>query len=196
MHSEFQIEHFIVGRGNFTPYGRYKQAVREMEKRERAAEELLLTINDLTLKLETVQRRWCVTRWQRRKRDNDLNRTRMSLASARRMFEENEFELQQFRDLAQKVRVKLGQMTAERAQNLEAEMWDAKLRAMVATDLIVQGRLSGPTLDLLVSIPSVMRQSILADMRETLAALRDGRDGPMVQALLGVSEMNLATDLP
>ena len=194
MHSEFQIEHFIVGRGNFTPYARYKQAVREIEKRERAADELLLTIEEQTLDLEAARKRWCFTRWQRRKRGNELIRKRLALASARRTFEENEFELQRFHELAAEARGELGEITTERIGQLDAEMWESKLRAMVATDLIVQGRLSGPTLELLVSIPQEIRQPILADMRETLEALRIGRDGPLVRALLGVNKESPVSD--
>lgn len=185
MHSEFQIDNFIVGRGNFTPYARYKQAQREADKRERGADELLLAIDDLILDIEALQARWCFTRTGSRRRDNELKRKRLALAGARRAFEVNEFELQRFRELAETARKELGELSPERAAELDAEMWESKLRAMVATDLIVHGRLSGPTLELLVSVPPEMRQPIIEDMRQTMAALRSGEDGPMVQSLLG-----------
>jgi len=51
MHTPFQIENFIVGRGNPTAFARLRQAEREIKKRRRGAAELALVLRGIELDL-------------------------------------------------------------------------------------------------------------------------------------------------
>src|SRR5690606_38102694 len=61
-HSEFQIEQFILTRGNWSPFGRYKQCLREIDSRRRAIQDMHLELAQLQLDLD---RRALWVRWFR-----------------------------------------------------------------------------------------------------------------------------------
>jgi len=63
-------------------------------------------------------------------------------------------------------------------------MWVEKLRAMIAIDLLSQGRPSSSTVELLASFPADLRGPILDDMRATIEANVRGHDGKLIAELL------------
>ena len=184
MHTPFQIENFIVGRGNPTAFARLRQAEREIKKRRRGAAELALVLRGIELDLAGLSSRWCFSLRSRLRRDLELDRKRIAHAEALESLAENAEELAQFERLAAQARHELGPLDPGARARLDAEMWVEKLRAMIAIDLLSQGRPSSSTVELLASFPADLRGPILDDMRATIEANVRGHDGKLIAELL------------
>lgn len=194
-HSEFQIERFIVTRGNWTPYGRYKQVLRELDKRQRGLEELQTRRRFLLIDRDEAARSlasfcrfvtdslWWRSAFHRRRAEIQLWQIDASLIRVDGEIETATRERTHFERLAEELRPQVGELTDERRRMLDEELWDIRVRAMAAADLITRRNLSEPTLDLLLSMPLTMRTAVLRDVRETVVAMQQGRDGPLLDWL-------------
>src|SRR3990172_2909073 len=123
-HTQFQIDHFIIERGNWLPWGKLKQCRREIAGRERAIADLRDELETAELDLATVPGGW---RWITRRR-NAIRRRQLArrIESIQQSIAENERELQRFRELAADAEKQLGSLTPEDEARLDAEWWEYK----------------------------------------------------------------------
>lgn len=168
-HSAFQMDAFIVQSGNWTPYGRYMQALRELDKRRRGGEELRFQREQLHLDIEANESRWCWTAAGNRKRALELERLRFGLAECERKQHETARELRHFLGVAQSLKDELGELTPEKRAALESETWEIRARTMAAIDVATIGSVSHATGELIAALPDDMR-------RRCIGWLKQGRE--------------------
>lgn len=150
-HSDFQIDHFIVGRAG-TPWGRYQQCLREIATRVDAINEDEYAIRRIELKAERANGNKVVYLRHR------LERLHETLRDRRR-------ELRRFTALAAALKAGLGVVDEERRAQLDADLWYQRLRMMAARDLIMHGRVSEGTMDLCLSCPVEMRVALVNELQ-------------------------------
>lgn len=163
-HSDFQMDYFITVKSGGTPYGCYKQALRELSKRTRGIEQLRFDRERLLVdiaELEARQRKWIRGRFARMRDAIDLRQKRSQLAEMDRAIDETRREHDRFLQHAEHYRATVGELTDERRAELDADMWEHRIRCMAALDLMTCGRLQRNTIEFLVSIPREMRQRLV-----------------------------------
>jgi len=153
-HSEFQIDHFIVGRGR-TTWGCYKQAVREIITRTEALRVLIL--DSLAPHAQSV--RFSQINSQRTKDDlNPCDRPttmeHFQIYSAVRELERFLFHVIQLREA-------LGPLSELSCGVHEQDFWVHQARESLAKDLIEYSRPTSSTLELIVLLPKRCRQVLL-----------------------------------
>lgn len=171
-HSDLQIDYFIVSKGNWTPYGRYKQCLREIASRHNALlemrEEAELAVLDLDDAKRDLGREVAGTPAAIRKRIA-CDRQRRRMDGIRQSLAGQQRELNRFVNLANELKRQVGELTDERRSELDAEMWSVRARAMVALDLFTSGQLSQSTAELLIALPVEIRQPILQSAKNAEA---------------------------
>lgn len=167
LHSDLQIDAWIVNRDNWTPWGKYQQALRELHGRRSTIESLTheiavaeLDLNDLANRAPwfgTARRkRWSLAFDQQLRKLRDL---RASLAECRR-------EFSRFHAIASTLKEELGEIDPERRAQLDRETWTMRMRMMLALDLAANGRVSASLLGMLAAAPETIRKSLACEMRE------------------------------
>lgn len=163
-HSGLQIDQFIALKGNWTPYGRYKQCLREIDGRHRGLQELHEEAELATLDLDQAASLLSglpVGTSDHVRRRIDRDRKRRRLADIQRTIADQQRELDRFVELATDLKEQIGELTPERRAVLDREMWAVRTRAMVALDMFSTGSISASTAELLIALPADMRQPIL-----------------------------------
>ena len=152
-HSNFQIDNFIVG-NQCCAWSQYKQALREIHGRY---ETLISQKEDLELNdLKTVWR-W---RFGRRAqiKQNRRKRNRQALVDS---IAETERELNRFVEIAVKLKKEIGGLGNGKREVLEANSWRQKALKMAGIDLLVNGRIGQPTMELILALPEKDRRGVL-----------------------------------
>ena len=133
------------------------------------------------------------------KRRNDINlaKHRMDMEDLERNISDTEREFKRFYAQADVLKAQIGELTPEKRDKLDQEMWVHKLKTMVAVDYITKGRIGENALTFIRSIPKEMRKPLLAEIKDQKALLNwfDDFDIPLpdiqieanvnVQKLLG-----------
>jgi hypothetical protein len=157
-HSDLQLDYFITARSGGTPYGCYKQSLRELWKRFRGlsgmyAQRALLA--EQVAHLETLKTK------QERKRRRLLAAKRLQMIELAKSIEDTEREFLRFYGQAAALKPVIGELTPELRAELDRDMWIHQLRCMVALDIISQGRMRRVTAELIQSLPVDARRELL-----------------------------------
>jgi hypothetical protein len=175
-HSDFQMDFWITLRSGGTPYGCYRQALREIWKRSRGMSELRAQRDLLRLDIEELRPQMAANEptFGQRRAQIELRRKRCQLRECRKALADTRRELDRFVAQARELRDLLGittdnPLSPERRAELDRQMWAHRLRQMAAVDYATQGRLGRGTIELLAACPREMRQALAADL------LGDGR---------------------
>lgn len=171
-HSELQMDSFITMRSGGTQYGMYKQALRELFKRYRGLKEqyparelLLLDIADLETTRDTREK-------------VELAKKRMSLDDCNRGIRDTEREFRHFLGQAQALKEVIGELTPERRNELDIEMWIFKAKESAAIDYITNRGLSKGTIELIQYMPPKIR----AELRAEVMAVDEKTNQPKILA--------------
>lgn len=177
-HTEFQQDHFITGRASRTVYGQLKQALRELYSRVKANTELGYTKEGLEIDIEELQYK---TNKGGQKNKFDFARDELELRKklrqseqAERSLVENKRELVRFWQQACVLMEKLekdGTLTEDRLRDLDENMWVERARELMATDFMVNNRITKPTLDLIMSMPAYQRKMLIAMTKDVPALI-------------------------
>ena len=146
-HSDYQMDRMVVMRsGGSTPYGQYKQALRELYRRLRGYRELSCDLEKLDIDIEeSNERRGVETKpndFEGRREDVEFKRKTMQREEAVRALESCKRELIRFYQIAAGLKEAIGELTEERRAVLDAEMWASKAREIAAVDFLTQKRLT------------------------------------------------------
>lgn len=172
-HSDFQMDHFITIRSGGTPYGQYKQALRELDKRKRGlkglyAEKALLQIDIDELEHEIIQAEESYVN----KVDYELERNRvkrgqkiMQIEDLDRNIQDTEREFVRFYSQAASLKEQIGELTQERRKQLDEEMWAFNLKKLAAMDVITAGHVQKNTLEIIMAAPAEMRMKTLDELK-------------------------------
>ena len=195
-HSSFQMDNFITVRAGETQYGQYKQTLRELFKRYRGLKELYVARELLQIDIEELEYN-NATGFVKRRNDINLAKHRMDMEDLERNISDTEREFKRFYAQADVLKAQIGELTPEKRDKLDQEMWVHKLKTMVAVDYITKGRIGENALTFIRSIPKEMRKPLLAEIKDQKALLNwfDDFDIPLpdiqieanvnVQKLLG-----------
>lgn len=178
-HSEFQVDHFIVG-AEVNPWAQYKQALREVAGRWESIETTRLDLQVLEAtpppkRVFAIGARYRVpARVKRVKWEREVARLRASIASTER-------ELARFVELAVDLKKQIGELTEDDRARLEAESWADKARRMAQIDYLVAGAISRQTIEFIEHFPRAMRRRLLIEVAEPtnlLGVVDHGEDRP------------------
>ena len=165
-HSEFQQDRFITIKSGGTPYGCYRQALREIQKRYSAVQELELQIEEARIDLEEMpengDRRNSI---QKRRKTLQIEGLELTLNETRR-------ELNRFHEQAAGLKSHIGELTDARRAELDREFWEHRIRSMMAVECHVYGRPGTSTIELLQCIPKDMQVRLLAHLESPEAIRR------------------------
>lgn len=152
-HTEYQIENFIIG-GQVSRWGKYKQALREIDDRHKSLIDLKDQLEIFDLKF------FFYNPFSRRSRIKKRIRAR----SRRAMVEGirgTERELKKFVEIGMKLKKEIGDIDLVKRSVLESDSWRKKAIRMAAVDFITMGRLSQPTIGMILSLPEKDRDGVL-----------------------------------
>lgn len=167
LHSDLQIDAWILNEGNPTDWGRYQQSLRELHSRRGAVESLTREADLALLDLEQCRRsrpwfgsarrqRWATQLEQQRCRLRDVL---ASLAEHRR-------ELERFHAAANVLRASLGEITPERRAELDRELWLARIQQMAAVEIVANGRIGPQLVKMVAALPADLRRRAIAQTRD------------------------------
>lgn len=184
-HSEFQMSHFIVGRNNFTAYGAYKQALRELEKRVSGLDAMRGERDLLAVDIDELESSRAATDFDSRRNRINLRLKRSAAAELDRRIAACERELRHFYALAVDLKEQIGPLDDGRRAELDREHWRCRIMAQAAVELTTTGRVAAGTVELLMSTPKEWRQPILAIVRQECDAQQSGHQGPLLEWMNG-----------
>ena len=149
----------------------YKQALRELYKRWRGLKEAynskqLLQVDIDELELEVGCEYSYNDRFRARRDNLNLSKKRSDMAEANKMIAETEREFQRFYQQACALKAEIGELTDEKRQQLDIDMWAYKIREMAALDYLSTGRISKNVIELIMCLPAAMKQDILLEIKE------------------------------
>jgi hypothetical protein len=167
--SQFQKDYFVTTKSGCTPYGQYKQALRELYARFRSLRDsvykheiLKIDIKELYEKLEKDE---FENKWERARQEVELKRKILSYEESQRSIESVEIEFNRFYQhavfLKQYLEKQYGELTEEKKEKLEEEMWEHKTKEYAAMDFITSGRIGKSTYEILTSLPKNARINVL-----------------------------------
>ena len=167
-HSDFQIDNFITLRSGGTPYGQYKQALRELDKRKRGlkglyAEKALLQvdIDELNAKLEYAK-----DSFETRRNQIERSKHIMQMEDLDRNIQDTEREFVRFYSQAASLKEQIGELTPERRKQLDEEMWAFNLKKLAAMDVVTAGNVQKNTLEIIMAAPVEMRMKTLEALKQ------------------------------
>jgi len=165
-HSEFQQDYFITSKSGGTPYGMYKQALRELHKRYRGLKGLYAEKELLQVDIdELAVKKTCDQFDQRR---NKIKHTQkiMSMEEMDKNISETEREFKRFYQQAVVLKEQIGELTEVKRRKLDEEMWLYKFKERIAIDFLSLGRVQHNTLENIMCLPMERRRKLLYFVRE------------------------------
>ena len=166
-HSDFQMDNFITIRSGETQYGQYKQALRELFKRYRGLKELYVARELLQVDIDELEFEEIPSlKYNHRRNMINLTKHRMDMEDLERNIEHTEREFKRFYAQVNALKKEIGELTPEKQNKLDQEMWIHKLKSMVAIDYITKGRIGENALAFMRSIPKGIRIPLLAEIKD------------------------------
>ena len=165
-HSEFQQDYFITVRSGGTEYGQYKQALRELSKRYRGLKELYAEKELLQIDIDELDEKTLEDKFEVKR--NQIKRTQkiMTMEDLDKNIQDTEREFKRFYQQAVALKNNIGELTEEKRNRLDCEMWEFKIKEMAVLDYVSSGRLSKGTYELLASIPKKQRLKLASELRQ------------------------------
>jgi len=166
-HSEFQMNHFVVGRsGGLTSWERYRQALRELAKRHFALIQLRLEAEELSLDIAQLATRWRWLPWMRRRTAIALRRKDLAQESLMEQINDTQREHSHFLWLCRELKAIVGTLTPKRRVRLDEEMWETNLRAQAALEMMSIGVYSMQTAEMLMAMPPLLRGKLITELED------------------------------
>lgn len=181
-HSDFQMDNFITIRSGETQYGQYKQALRELFKRYRGLKELYIAKELLQVDIdESETQHHCKLGFTQQRAGINFAKHRMDMEDLERNIEHTEREFKRFYAQANALKKEIGELTHEKQNKLDQEMWLHKLKSMVAIDYLTKGRISENAIAFIMSLSKDLRIPLLAEIKnhDKLIAWFENYDQPL-----------------
>ena len=162
-HSRFQQDYLITVKSGGTLYGQYKQSLRELYKRFRGLREISCDRKKIEVEIKQLkhQTETKTDKFETELDQIELERKIMQQEEGERIYSETKREFTRFYQQSLILKEKLGELSAERRDQLDRDMWEYKLKEMIALDFVSSGRLSKSTYELINAAPKLIRNSLL-----------------------------------
>lgn len=169
-HSDFQMDNFITIRAGETQYGQYKQALRELFKRYRGLKEIYVAKELLQVDIDESTencRLGCGAGFIFEERRDKINlaKHKMDMEDLEKNIEHTEREFKRFFAQADSLKKAIGELTPEKRNKFDQEMWIHKLKSMVAIDYLTKGRISENAIAFIMSLSKELRIPLLAKIK-------------------------------
>ncbi len=188
-HSDLQMDCFITGLSGGTPFGMYKQALRELDKRHRALRHLHIERERLRMKIPSKVVGWFRSKCHKLWALADIE-AGFALEDQGRTIGDTWREFARFLQQARALKKKVGELTPKTRAVLDQIFWEDHLRRTAAVELLTSGGLTPNTLGCINAMPVAARATLLAechqDNRERLMAWYVRTPLPDVLALPGL----------
>lgn len=161
-HSPLQMDSFITARHGGTAYGCYKQALRELHARFSSLRSLYVERALLRVDVDELKAVDGGNEFDQRRQRINLAAKRLGLQSLDAKVKTVEREFLHFYGQASALRETLGELTTERREALDREMWVHRLKCRAAIDLATTDTLQASTIEILHSLPPEVRKAIIA----------------------------------
>lgn len=162
-HTEFQRRHFITELSGVTTYGKYIQAVKELHGRYTTIKnnqyELKLIdidIDELNYKLKNTNDEFKIRRLELKLEKKLSNRE-----DALYVLTELSKEFESFLSQAIVLKEKLGELTPEKKEVLDAEFWEIKLKRDIAINHISGRGIDKNIIEIILSLPKDIRKDLI-----------------------------------
>lgn len=159
-HSSLQIDCFIIAKNGGTLYGMYKQALRELDSRYGALGSDHVQRRKLEASLQRLESE-TVTDEGRFRHETEVMEGRFKLDGLMRTIADREREFARIFAIAQSLKESIGELTPQRREVLEKQLWMHRSLEAAAADLLNQGRVSADVFRMIGSLPSDMRKQCL-----------------------------------
>lgn len=174
-HSELQIDAFITAKAGGTPFGQYKQSLRELASRWSTMRERYLERASIEGELNVLESSERMT-----DREAQIEHIRKSIRQKEleRTIADAEREFVRFLQHAKALKAELGELTDERRRAMELEFWEHQLKTQIAVSLLQSGRIPATILEMLPYLPDGPRDALLEAIdhpNKTLAWYRELR---------------------
>lgn len=164
-HSDFQMDNFITIRSGETQYGQYKQALRELFKRYRGLKELCVAREFLQIDIDELNEKHNDNDFEIRRTNINLTKHRMDMEDLEKNIEHTEREFKRFYAQANSLKKAIGNLTPEKRNQLDQEMWLHKLKSMVAIDYLTKGRIGENAIAFIMSLSNDLRKPLLTEIK-------------------------------
>ena len=134
-HSDYQIKNFIIYKHGKTPYGQYRQSLREIFPRFKSILDSIIKIEELAEELDIYKNDGTTKRKEkisRLKLDKKIIELKMAKDGLQRLI--NEFK--KFYSIACQLKNELGELTEEKLNKLDAEFWEVTFKEKIAVEFI------------------------------------------------------------
>jgi len=164
-HSELQQDYFITTKAGGTPYGMYKQSLRELHKRYRGLKQLYAEKELLQIDIDELAVKKSRDKFERRRVKINHAQKIMSMEEMDLNIQETEREFKRFYMQATALKRQIGELTPEKQNKLDADMWEYKFKEQIAIDFICNGRIQHNTLENIMCLPIGRRERLLYFVR-------------------------------
>lgn len=159
-HSTLQQDCFITRRSGGTLYGQYKQSLRELYKRFRGLKDIFhekellkIDIEELQYKIEnSLAFDKFEQEFEKKRNILNLKKKKLDMIELNKNIQDTEREFKRFYQQAYSLKSIIGELTEEKRETLDKEMWIYKLKEIAAIDIISTGRLKNTTIELISSL--------------------------------------------
>jgi hypothetical protein len=165
-HSEFQQDYFITARSGGTEYGMYKQSLRELHKRYRGLKELYAEKELMQIDIDELTEKKTKDKYEQKRNKIKHTQKIMAMEDLDKNIYDTEREFKRFYQQAFSLKEKIGELTDVKRDMLDRDMWVYKIKEMAAIDFISQGCLKSNTIELIMSVPFVVRKELLAEISD------------------------------
>lgn len=171
--SKFQDDYLVTTRAGGTLYGQYKQSLREVYKRFRGLRQQIANHKRLEIELEELQFEISELEgsvslkddFTRRKKVVDLQEKTMLMEESNRAISDTKREFINFYRQAMYLKDEVGELTDERRDQLDTEMWLFKIKEMATIDYVTSGKLRNSTFEFLHALPDKLKIKVLPEIK-------------------------------
>jgi len=166
--SQFQHDHFVTGMSSLTEYGQYKQSVRELYTRVCGLRDNAFAKETLEIEIEEQEyiSKYGEDTFVRRKATVELKRKQMAMFDLLKRIEHTERDVMSFYRQASQLKEIIGELTPEKENEFEKEMWESECKKLAAFDVMSQGSIGRPTLEMAFSMKGELRDRLLNEFKE------------------------------
>ena len=165
--SQFQDDYFVTTRAGGTLYGQYKQALRELYKRFRGLRELTCNQERLVIDIEELEKKIeTAISFELKRAKVDYKEKIMLMEESQRVIKDTEREFSRFYQQACFLKEQIGELTDEKRNQLDQEMWVFKVKEMAIIDWYTTGFLRNNTYEFLNSLPMKLRKKVALELND------------------------------
>lgn len=168
--SKFQDNYFVTQKAGGTLYGQYKQALRELFGRFNILREEFFNYEIEKVKIDKLRNDLdngkIENYYDKKITELDLKKRSIALYERERYLEETKREFFNFYRQAVHLKGLLGELTPEKKDKLDREMYIWKTKAAAAIEYLMRGRLSYETFNMIMSFPKEIKDKLVQELSQ------------------------------